>query len=95
MNTHTHTLTLTDDELYTVIAGLKVRETRLLQHKRRAERIADKYRAGAVPPPDYKMPDGPSIVKVQEAKIAKIDRLLTASVVLRGYLDDAKEKQIL
>lgn len=28
---NTHTITLTDDELYTVIAGLKVRETRLRQ----------------------------------------------------------------
>lgn len=48
---NTHTITLTDDELYAVIAGLKVRENRLLQRKRRAERIADKYEGGAVPPP--------------------------------------------
>lgn len=41
------------------------------------------------------MPDGPSIVKVQEAKIAKIDKLIAASEALRGYLDDAKEIQIL
>lgn len=92
---NTHTITLTDDELRIVITSLRTRETRLRQRQRRSERIADKYRAGAVPPPDYKMPDGPAIVKEQEAKIAKIDELIAASETLRGYLDDAKEKQIL
>lgn len=92
---NTHTLTLTDDELRIVITSLRTRETRLRQRQRRSERIADRYRAGAVPPPDYKMPDGPAIIKEQEERIAKIDKLIAASEALRGHLDDAKEIQII